>query len=176
MSARHFQGFWASLSQEAWWSGNLKGVHVLFQGLPVSSCGVVLCSRIANSPSPLVTTHAILQYLREESWPDLPYLQSHLQMPLSMDQLFPLPIPPPQQARVLNPESGVQHPMLCHPSFQVPIKSGNAAAKETFEERLKEELKIEDIELPLSQQNYKRKFNNLICWEERTHIMILTEK
>ena len=124
----------------------------------------------------------ILQYLREESWPDLPQPQSHPPMHLSMDQHFPpltttVPppqpgVPQPQQARVSNPEPGDPQPML-HQAPQVP---GYAAAKETFEERLKEDLMIEDIELPLSQENYKRKFNNLICWEERTHITILTEK
>ena len=51
-----------------------------------------------------------------------------------------------------------------------------AAKEETFEGRLKGELKLEEIEVKLNRQNYKRKFNNLICWEERRHIEVLREK
>ena len=47
---------------------------------------------------------------------------------------------------------------------------------ETFEKRVKEELKFEDIKVQLDKHNYKQKFYNLICWEEMAHIKILREK
>jgi hypothetical protein len=51
-----------------------------------------------------------------------------------------------------------------------------AAKEETFEGRLKGELKLNEIEVDLNRLNYKRKFNNLICWEERRHIEVLRDK
>lgn len=51
-----------------------------------------------------------------------------------------------------------------------------AASKEEFGERIKEELDIKEIQQTLSRSNYKRKFHNLICWEEKTHIDILQMK
>lgn len=51
-----------------------------------------------------------------------------------------------------------------------------AASKVLFEERIKEELDINFIRLKVSPQNYKKKYHNLICWEEKTHIEILDKK
>lgn len=51
-----------------------------------------------------------------------------------------------------------------------------AASKEEFNERIKEELDRKDIQQTLSRANYKRKFHNLVCWEEKTHIEILEKK
>lgn len=51
-----------------------------------------------------------------------------------------------------------------------------AASKEMFHERIKEELDIEVIKAPLTRENYKKKFHNLICWEEKKHIEILDKK
>ena len=51
-----------------------------------------------------------------------------------------------------------------------------AASKESFGERIKEELHLEVIQAPLTRTNYKEKFHNLICWEEKRHIEILDEK
>lgn len=51
-----------------------------------------------------------------------------------------------------------------------------AASEETFHGRLKGELNLSEIEVELDRYNYKRKFHNLICWEERAHIELLREK
>jgi hypothetical protein len=51
-----------------------------------------------------------------------------------------------------------------------------AASEETFQGRLKGELRFSEIDVELDRKNYKRKFNNLICWEERAHIERLREK
>ena len=51
-----------------------------------------------------------------------------------------------------------------------------AASKESFNERIQEELHPEVIQAPLTRKNYKKKFHNLICWEEKRHIEILDEK
>ena len=39
-----------------------------------------------------------------------------------------------------------------------------------------EELDERYIQEKLSRENYKRKYHNLICWEEKTHIEILEKK
>ena len=56
------------------------------------------------------------------------------------------------------------------------IQEMYAASKESFSERIKEELNIEIIQAPLTRKNYKEKFHHMICWEEKTHIDILAEK
>ena len=51
------------------------------------------------------------------------------------------------------------------------------AAKETeFSTRIQEDLQIEDVEVELTQANYKEKFHKLLCWEEKAHIEILGKK
>ena len=56
-------------------------------------------------------------------------------------------------------------------------RHGNYAAMQpTFEERVKEDLDITCIKEELTHTNYKKKFHNLICWEEKCHIEILKEK
>ncbi len=55
-------------------------------------------------------------------------------------------------------------------------KPKSAASNETFEERVKSELRIESIQMELTASTYKDKFHNLICWEEKEHIDILGEK
>ena len=51
-----------------------------------------------------------------------------------------------------------------------------AASKESFSERIKEDLNIEVIQAQLTRENYKKKFHHMICWEEKRHIEILGEK
>ena len=51
-----------------------------------------------------------------------------------------------------------------------------AASKESFNERIKEELNIEVIQALLTRENYKKKFHHMICWEEKRHIEILDGK
>ena len=53
----------------------------------------------------------------------------------------------------------------------------NYAAKATeFLTRIQEVLHIEDIQVELTQSNYKEKMHKLLCWEEKAHIEILGEK
>lgn len=64
------------------------------------------------------------------------------------------------------------HPVHQHkrlPQVQVTY----AAGKESFIERIKEELDVRIIEAPLTRGNYKEKFHHMVCWEEMTHINIL---
>ena len=51
-----------------------------------------------------------------------------------------------------------------------------AASKEKFPERVRGVLEIGEIEESLNRQNYKKKFHNLVCWEEKKHIQILRDK
>ena len=51
-----------------------------------------------------------------------------------------------------------------------------AASKESFAERIKGVLDPQIIGAPLTRENYKEKFHNMICWEEKRHIEILDEK
>ena len=46
----------------------------------------------------------------------------------------------------------------------------------TFAERVKDELKLEDIQAELTIENYKDKFHKLLCWEEMEHISLLHER
>ena len=50
------------------------------------------------------------------------------------------------------------------------------ACEESFTERVKHDLDMKDITPELSVCNYKRKFNNLICWEEKSSIDVLIRK
>ena len=47
---------------------------------------------------------------------------------------------------------------------------------EIFKDRIKLELDLKDIEEDLTTQNYKKKFNCLVCWEEKSNIEILGKK
>ena len=51
-----------------------------------------------------------------------------------------------------------------------------AASKPIFEERIVEDLDPTIIEAPLTRDNYKKRFHNMICWEEKRHIEILDTK
>lgn len=51
-----------------------------------------------------------------------------------------------------------------------------AASKLTFQERVKEPLDPSIIEAPLTRENYKKRFHNMICWEEKRHVEILDTK
>lgn len=55
-------------------------------------------------------------------------------------------------------------------------KEDYAASKLTFGERIKEKLDPSIIEAPLTRENYKKRFHNMICWEEKRHIEILDTK
>ncbi len=57
-----------------------------------------------------------------------------------------------------------------------PNQRRYAARSVYFSERIKEELFIDDIQRPLTQENYKEKFHKLLCWEEKKHIEILEER
>ncbi len=50
------------------------------------------------------------------------------------------------------------------------------ASEESFEDRVMHDIDIRDIQVELNVQTYKKKFNNLICWEEKSHIEILEKK
>ena len=50
------------------------------------------------------------------------------------------------------------------------------ASRESFRERIKEELNLEVIKAPLTRADYKKKFHHQICWEEKRHIEVLEEK
>ena len=45
-----------------------------------------------------------------------------------------------------------------------------------FSERVKDDLKLEDIQAELTIENYKDKLHNLLCWEEMEHISILHDR
>ena len=59
---------------------------------------------------------------------------------------------------------------------QQTVQEMYAASKESFSERIKEDLNIEVIQAQLTRENYKKKFHHMICWEEKRHIEILGEK
>lgn len=74
--------------------------------------------------------------------------------------------------------SNNQNQAQSRPSLQQKIQrvSEYAAGKESFSERIKEELDLQVIKAPLTRENYKKKFHNMICWEEKRHIEILDTK
>ncbi len=45
-----------------------------------------------------------------------------------------------------------------------------------FYRRIEGELVLADVQQPLTRENYKEKFHNLLCWEEKTHIEILENR
>ncbi len=51
-----------------------------------------------------------------------------------------------------------------------------AAQSTDFLERTKDVLDVEDVQQPLTRENYKEKFHKLLCWEEKRHIEILKER
>ena len=55
-------------------------------------------------------------------------------------------------------------------------KENYAASKLTFLERIKEPLDPSIIEAPLTRENYKKRFHNMICWEEKRHVEVLDTK
>jgi len=53
----------------------------------------------------------------------------------------------------------------------------NYAAKATnFLARIREALRLGDIQVELTRDNYKEKLHKLLCWEEKAHIEILGGK
>jgi len=119
-------------------------------------------------------------------WPD----------PFAKPYLSPVPIP---QVPPLGAQVGLSHPLqqpspqaadLPHVSQQpaavassptFPGGQGasrprryNYAAKATdFLARIQEELRLGDIQVELTRDNYKEKLHKLLCWEEKAHIEIL---
>ena len=90
------------------------------------------------------------------------------------------PWQPPPQAAVL-PQSSQSSPLVASiPTFSRGHGTSprhNYAAKATkFLARVQEELRIEDIQAELTQRNYKEKMHKLLCWEEKAHIEILSNK
>ena len=59
---------------------------------------------------------------------------------------------------------------------QLFIEEDYAASKFTFQERIKEPLDPGIIEASLTRENYKERFHNMICWEEKRHVEILDTK
>ena len=95
---------------------------------------------------------------------------------------LPLPVStsphskPPLQAVEL-PQSS-QHPpaVAPTPTFKDPETGPqhDYAAKATkFLTRVQQVLHIKDIQVELTQGNYKEKMHKLLCWEEKAHIEIL---
>ena len=68
---------------------------------------------------------------------------------------------------------GLQRKAVSRPQT---IQEMYAASKESFNERIKEELDVKIIQASLTRENYKKKFHHMICWEEKRHIEILDEK
>ena len=93
--------------------------------------------------------------------------------------VFPM-ISSPSQLLSHFPTLGVNDTQVMdqtrHSSQQDSGDTDYAASKVKFEERIKEELDICHIQQNTSPENYKRKYHNLVCWEEKAHIEILGEK
>ena len=50
-------------------------------------------------------------------------------------------------------------------------------SQDNFDDRVQNvTLSEESIQIEFTRESYKEKFSHLICWEERTHIIILGEK
>lgn len=81
-------------------------------------------------------------------------------------------------ASLHNPYGHYPAPPSMGQRYQHREVGGNtyAASSERFEGRLQEVLDITEIEVELTRENYKSKFHNLICWEEKRHIEILGSK
>ena len=45
-----------------------------------------------------------------------------------------------------------------------------------FHARIREELRLGDIQVELTRGNYKEKLHKLLCWEEKAHVEILGGK
>ena len=71
------------------------------------------------------------------------------------------------------PKPGYQHRV---PPQAQTAQERYAASRESFTERIKEELDPKIIEAPLTRRNYKKRFHHMICWEEKRHIEILDNK
>ncbi len=56
------------------------------------------------------------------------------------------------------------------------VSDDYAARMVKFHDRLKERLFVEDVQQDLTRENYKEKFNKLLCWEEKAHIDILEKR
>lgn len=74
---------------------------------------------------------------------------------------------------LLQPLKSYHQSALRSPGCSLRSIDWYAASEESFVERVKHILDINDITAELGIQNYKRKFNNLICWEEKANIEAL---
>ena len=59
---------------------------------------------------------------------------------------------------------------------QMAKYTGYATSRLVFHERLKEPLEMVFIQQELARANYKKKFDNLLCWEEKAHIHALDDR
>ena len=82
---------------------------------------------------------------------------------------------PTLQTQFLQPHHSYPYKPFYQP-LQPSFYHSYGPSYEFFEERVKYELDIEEIVAELQTHNYKRKFNNLICWEEMQNINILGQK
>ena len=134
----------------------------------------------------------------QDPWPDFNQPFS----PMAHSSYFRPPLQPQHQSPSYfpSPVASVPFPMATHPlappprpvvslqrsvAQQEPSRASShgrksadwyAASEVTFEGRLKQDLDIAEIQVELGRKNYKRKFHNLICWEEKRHIEILGNK
>ena len=89
-----------------------------------------------------------------------------------------LPQQPFQPYQLIPP---LAHPSPLHPNTiqTLPIHVTPKQTErypEQFGKRIEKVLDLVTIEEELTKFNYKKKFYNLICWEEKTHIDRLREK
>ena len=100
---------------------------------------------------------------------DVDFLASHLTAVCDN-----LPLQPPVSAP-MQPTADSQPSML---NDQQPARytwdyDDYAASKLVCHERLKEPLEMVYIQQELTRANYKKKFDNLLCWEEMARIHVL---
>ena len=77
-------------------------------------------------------------------------------------------------SRQMLPGAGSE-PQQFHDPHEI-IQPEHSASEESFKERIKCQLDKREITVELTVDNYQRKFNNLICWEENSNIEILGRK
>ena len=88
-------------------------------------------------------------------------------------------IPGIAQQQPFQPYLLMAHPSLNLVQTTLPIHVPPIQTErypEQFGKRIKKVLNLVTIEEKLTKFNYKKKFYNLICWEEKTHIDQLRKK
>ena len=90
----------------------------------------------------------------------------------------PIGLPLPQAACLpqINQQPAVVASTTISTGDSKPPRHNYAAKATKFLARIRDDLLIEDIQVELTQANYKEKFHKLLCWEEKAHIEVLGEK